>query len=285
MEKEKNKKSKQQEPVTTGHEWDGIKEYDNPDPLWLRYTFYMALFFSLGYWLLYPSWPSQRADGILDWSQYKELEESQQEIEKIREQYLAEFDKATFEQVIADPKLYKFAITGGKSAFLNNCAVCHGSGGAGNLGYPNLTAGAWMWGGKLEDLYQTLKFGIRSGHDETRDSQMAAFGKDKILKPEDVDVLTDFVIGLKDGKNYTDQANNLYQQNCASCHGAKGEGNYEFGAPALNDAIWLYGSDRANVYDVIYNGRQGVMPYWQGKLTDATIRQLALYVHQLGGGE
>jgi len=270
---------------TTGHQWDGIEEFDNDDPLWLRYATYAAIFFALGYWLLYPSWPAQRVDGILNWSQYSELEESLEEIEKIRGEYSSDFDKATFEQIVEDPKLYKFALAGGKIAFLNNCSMCHGVGGNGNVGYPNLTAGAWLWGGKKEDIYQTLLHGIRSGHDEARDSQMAAFGRDGLLSKEEIEMLTDFVITLRDGSNKSAKAEKSYQDNCASCHGVKGEGNYEFGAPALNDAVWLYGGDRETIFDVIYNGRQGVMPYWTGKLSDDTIRKLTIYVHQLGGGE
>jgi cytochrome c oxidase cbb3-type subunit 3 len=285
VEKDQRKKTNPSEPQTTGHEWDGIKEYDNPDPFWLRLMFYCALFFSLGYWLFYPSWPSQYGHGIFDWSQYKELEESQKEIIKRRAVYLDEFNKASFDEIMKNPELYKFAIAGGKSAFANNCAVCHGIGGGGNPGYPNLTAGAWLWGGKPEDIYQTIKFGIRSGHEETRDSQMAAFGRDGILKPDEVNILTDFVMGMYKGQNYSDQANELYQKNCASCHGVKGEGKHEFGGPALNDAIWLYGSDKKTIHDVIYNGRQGVMPQWFGRLSDSTIRELVVYVHGLGGGE
>lgn len=270
---------------TTGHEWDGITEYDNPDPFWLRLLFYATLFFSLGYWLFYPSFPAQREDGILSWSEYIQLNESLEEIKKIRAPYLLEFNKADFEQIVKDPLLLKFANAGGKSAFANNCAVCHGAGGNGNKGYPNLTAGAWLWGGKLDQIYQTIKYGIRSGHLDARDSQMAAFGKDGILTQEQVTILANFVHGLFKGENFSEEANKLYQTNCASCHGDKGQGIYEFGAPALNDAVWLYGGDIATIYDVIYNGRQGVMPYWQQKLDDSTIRQLAIYVHQLGGGQ
>jgi cytochrome c oxidase cbb3-type subunit III len=270
---------------TTGHEWDGIEELDTPDPFWLRLLFYTTLFFSLGYWLLYPSFPSQREYGVLKWAEYKELEDSLNEVKKIKEQYQNELDKASFDQILHNPELLKFALRGGRSAFLNNCAVCHGNGGNGNIGYPNLTAGAWLWGGKLEDIYQTLKYGIRSGHEEARDSQMAAFGRDGILTKDQILLLVDFVRGLYKGGNYSDEANKLYLVNCASCHGDKGQGDYRFGTPALNDAIWLYKNDRDSVYDVIYNGRQGVMPYWINRLDDSVIRQLTIYVHQLGGGQ
>lgn len=270
----------------TGHQWDGIQEYTNPDPFVLRILFYIIVFFLLGYWFLYPSWPTPNTPGWLNWSSYKELDETQEEIKKRRAVYQVDFDKATFDQILKDPVLLKFAITGGKSAFENNCAPCHGAGGGGAPGYPNLTAGSWLWGGKIEDIYTTLMYGIRSGHDETRDSQMAAFGKDKILTPQQVELLTTYVMSLnKGGGDPSDPTYPLFQSECASCHGPSGSGGREFGAPNLRDAIWLYGDGHDTIYDVIYSGRQGIMPYWNGKLSDSTIRQLAIYVHQLGGGE
>lgn len=283
--KTKGKNKVQQEPKTTGHEWDGIREYDNPAPQWLKVIFYGALFFALIYWILYPSWPAQDSHGVLDWTEYNELTDSLAEIKKIRSEYLDEFNKASLEEILKNPRLLKFAIAGGRAAFQNNCAVCHGAGGNGNPGYPNLTAGAWLWGGKIDDIYLTVKNGIRSGHEDARDSQMAAFGKDKILKPEEVDLLVNYVLNLSSSAITNGEAYDLYQKNCAICHGEHGEGRRDVGAPALKNVIWLYGRDAKIVYDVIYNGRQGVMPFWVGKLDDSTIKQLAVYVHQLGGGE
>ena len=276
---------KKSDPPTTGHSWDGIEEFDNPDPSWLRYLFYLTLFFCIGYWILYPSFPAQHNDGALELSQYDELNKSFDELNKKRSAYLADFRKASFKDILKDDRLLQFALVGGKSAFHNNCSVCHGVGGRGNKGYPNLTAGSWLWGGTPEDIYQTIQFGIRSGHEETRDSQMAAFGRDGILTKEEIELLVDYVMHLREGADSASPAHKLFMENCASCHGDKGQGGRDFGAPALNDAIWLYGGDRETIFDVIHNGRQGVMPYWHGKLDDDTIKQLAIYVHQLGGGE
>ena len=281
----KLKKKEENKVETTGHSWDGIEEYKNPDPFWLRLVFYMALFFSLGYWLLYPSWPSQHSHGLLEWTSVKDVNEGLQEIQAKRAIYQQEFDKSSFEQIMNDPRLLKFALNGGNSTFQNNCVMCHGIGGGGNIGYPNLTAGAWLWGGKIDDIYQTILHGIRSEDPETRLSQMAAFGKDNILTEDQINLLVDYVIGLFRNAPKDATADALFQDNCSSCHGSKGEGNYELGAPALNDAIWLYGGDRPTVYHSIYYGRNGVMPYWAGKLDNSQIRQVAIYVHQLGGGQ
>jgi cytochrome c oxidase cbb3-type subunit III len=281
----KKKKISENEVKTTGHEWDGIKEYDNPDPLWLRYLFYITLFFALGYWFLYPSLPSQDNDGILSWSSSKEALLEEAEIKKIQNKYLPDFMKASYNEIFKQQSLLNFGINGGRSAFNNNCAMCHGVGGVGNPGYPNLSAGSWIWGGRPEDIEQTLLYGIRSGHDEARDSQMPSFGRDGTLTPAQIHLLVKHVNGLFKQEPQDEEAHNLFIEHCASCHGNDGGGNREVGAPALNRAIRLYGYSDEIVYDVIYNGRGGVMPYWTGRLSNETIKQLVVYVHQLGGGE
>lgn len=105
------------------------------------------------------------SNGLLDQSSQKELEKSQAEILALRAEYQAEFDKASFEEILRNEKLFKFALAGGKSAFENNYAPCHGVSGGSDIGYPNLATGAWLWGRKLEDIYTTIKYGIRSGHE------------------------------------------------------------------------------------------------------------------------
>ncbi len=291
-EKEKSK-TQQSNKETTGHEWDGVKEYDNPDPTWLRILFYITVVFSLVYWILYPSWPVPSGYGLLKWSSVKELINGEKETEQIRSKYQKEFDQASFEQIIQNDNLLKFATAAGRSAFQNNCAVCHGSGAQGAPGYPNLVAGAWIWGGKIDDIYTTLKHGIRANDEESRQSQMAAFGKDKILTSEDIGLLTHYVLSLSEDDNshqglsaeLYSKASKLFQDNCSACHGVDGGGSREVGAPNLRDKIWLYGNSYDTIYDVIYNGRAGVMPNWSNKLPDSTIRALAIYVNRLGGGE
>lgn len=273
---------------TTGHEWDGLKELNNPAPRWWLWVFYVTVIWSIGYWVVYPAWPtlSGHTKGMLNWTQHSELKHSQAEINLRQEQYLDKFQQADFNKIMNDPELFSFANAGGAAAFKDNCATCHGTGGAGGKGYPNLNDDDWLWGGKIEDIYQTIQYGIRSPHDETRASMMPAFGKDTILTPDEISTMVSYVMDISSGKDVSSHAGaDIFQQQCAACHGTDAKGIRDVGAPNLTDDIWLYGGDKATIQKTIFYGRNGVMPFWKDRLNDNTIRQLAVYVHSLGGGE
>ena len=274
---------------TTGHNWDGIQELNNPAPRWWLYVWAACIIWSFGYWVIYPTWPifGGNTKGTLGWTQFNQLEASQADIMQRQAVYLAKFKTASYEEISKDPELHAFAVAGGNALFKNNCAVCHGSGAQGGKGYPNLNDDDWLWGGKISDIEQTLKYGIRSGHDEARQSQMPSFGKDGLLSKDEINQVVDYVLTLssKTGADKSLAGAEIFANNCAACHGPEGKGGREFGAPNLSDAIWLYGGDKATVFETVYNARAGVMPYWKGKLSDDSIRQLAVYIHGLGGGE
>lgn len=274
---------------TTGHEWDGLKELNNPLPRWWVWVFIVSCIWAFGYFFFYPAWPvpGGATEGSLGYTQYKELAESQQEIFERQQVYLEKFEEAGFEEIMNDPELYAFAIAGGKAAFKDNCATCHGSGAEGGNGYPNLNDDDWLWGGKVTDIYTTLLHGIRvHGDYDTRLSQMPAFGKDQVLNKEEINQVVDYVLALSAEGDVTSMpGHGIFQAHCASCHGADGKGLHEFGAPNLTDSIWFYGGDRETVYETVFYARGGMMPAWKDRLDDNTIRQLSIYVHQLGGGE
>jgi cytochrome c oxidase cbb3-type subunit III len=274
---------------TTGHDWDGIKELNNPAPRWWLWVFYLTVIWSFGYFILFPAWPipGGATAGYLGYSQYKALEESQTEIAIKQQAYLDRFHASSFQDIMKDPELYAFAQAGGATLFKDNCATCHGAGGAGRASYPNLADDDWLWGGKVNDIYDTIRYGIRSGDDNARVGPMPAFGKDGLLKREDIDVVVDYVRALSSDKKPASfaQGAEIFKTSCASCHGDDARGNYAFGAPNLTDHIWLYGSDRKTVYQSVFNGRGGVMPVWRHRLSKDQMRELAIYVHELGGGE
>ena len=197
---------------------------------------------------------------------------------------------ATLAQIKADPNLFQIAMAQGKAAFGDNCAACHGVGGAGAKGYPNLNDDDWLWGGSLPAIQQTIRHGIRvAGDNDTRVSQMPAFGRDGVLKREEILAVASHVrelAGLStEPKADLKLGRKVFADNCAACHGATGKGNQELGAPNLTDAISLYGMDMASLTETIANSRNGVMPAWAGRLDETTIKALTVYVHSLGGGQ
>ncbi|MFO0388372.1 MAG: cytochrome-c oxidase, cbb3-type subunit III [Alphaproteobacteria bacterium] len=270
---------------TTGHEWDGLKELNNPAPRWWLIVFAITCIWAVGYWVVYPAWPtlSGNTQGTAGWTQYKKLAEEQAEISARRGEFAAKIKAHSLEDIQKDPELYAFAVAGGKTIFKENCAACHGTGAAGGKGYPNLNDDDWLWGGTLNDIYTTLKVGVRSTHEDTRTSQMPAFGA--TLKREEIEAVAKHVLSLAGNDKGNAEGAALFATNCSSCHGTDGKGGREFGAPNLADAISLYGSDKASIMQQIYNPRHGVMPSWESRLPDKTIKQLTIYVHSLGGGE
>jgi len=275
---------------TTGHDWDGIQELNTPLPRWWLVVFYACIVWAIGYWIAMPAWPLLHGytHGLLNHSQRDDVTANVQALKNARAAKEHELTKASLQQIQSNPDLLQFAMAEGKSAFGDNCAPCHGSGGQGAHGYPNLNDDFWLWGGKLEDIQHTIIVGVRSTSSETRQSQMPAFGHDAILKPGQIGDLTEYVVHLSGraaNPAAVQRAAKLFADNCAACHGAEGKGNREFGAPNLTDNDWLYGPNREDIHDQIWNGHGGVMPTWGGRLSPETIKSLAVYVHSLGGGE
>ena len=285
-ENKKNKKSLENS-STTGHNWDGVSEYDVPTPRWWLIVWIICIIWAIIYWFFYPTWPTIKGNtkGSLNWTKFSELSKDQKQIEDKKIVYLEQMTKKSLPEILQDEKLMQFALNTGKSAFRENCSACHGQGAQGYKGYPNLNDDDWLWGGKLEDIYKTLLYGIRSGHDLARVNQMPSFGLDKVLKKAEINDTIEYVLSLSNKSEYNANGEAIFKANCVACHGNEGKGNQELGAPNLTDAIWLYGSDKKDIYYTIYYARAGVMPYWNNRLDDNTIKSLSIYVHSLGGGK
>jgi cytochrome c oxidase cbb3-type subunit III len=277
---------------TTGHEWDGIQELNTPLPRWWLWVFYACIIWSFGYWVIYPTWPmvSDYSKGVLGWSQRASVAA---DVEEARASHAKE-NEAIAALSLADikgkPELLNFALAGGKAAFGDNCAACHGRGAQGSPGFPNLNDDKWLWGGTLEQIHQTVTYGVRSGNDKARVSQMPHFGDDKLLTPEQIGDTAEYVLSLSklphdDAAAKRGDAVFHGDGGCLACHGDEGKGNQEMGAPNLTDNIWLYGGTKAAIQHQIETGHGGVMPAWVERLDPVTIKKLALYVHSLGGGQ
>jgi cytochrome c oxidase cbb3-type subunit 3 len=280
------------EPETTGHEWDGIHELNKPLPKWWLWTFYATIVWAIGYWLLMPAWPlvSSYTKGFLGYSQRETVAEQLQAAKAAQAVYREQIAKSDLDAITANPELLNFALAGGEAAFGDNCAPCHGRGAQGAFGYPNLRDDSWLWGGTLAAIHQTITHGVRANDPETRSpgAQMPAFGKMGVLQEPQIADVAEYVLSLSDhadDKEAAERGSKIFASTCAPCHGPEGKGNQAIGAPDLSDELWLYAGDKTTIMNTIRNGRGGVMPAWGGRLDPETIKELAVYVHSLGGGQ
>jgi cytochrome c oxidase cbb3-type subunit 3 len=276
---------------TTGHEWDGIRELNTPLPKWWLMVLYACILWSVGYWVVYPAWPSLTSytTGMFGYNSRADLSSQVATAKAAQSQWLNAIADSPVEAIEADPELLNFAMAGGRAAFNENCAPCHAVGGAGRPGFPVLADDEWLWGGTLADISKTLQHGIRHVDDtETRVTDMPRFGADGILDRDQINSVSEFVLSLSGQATdpaLTENGRQLFADNCAACHGPAGLGLREFGAPSLVDEIWLYGGEKSQIQAQIHDPKMGVMPAWSGRLDAAKIKMLAIYVHSLGGGE
>lgn len=130
----------------TDHEYDGIKELDNPPPTWIMAIFFITILFSLLYAAHY-FWFGQGE------SQDKEY------ITQVNE-YTLEFEKnkqKTGELVLLKDEV---SLTEGESIFNEmNCFTCHGKSGEGNAVGPNLVDDFWIHGCDFNSVFNIIKNG------------------------------------------------------------------------------------------------------------------------------
>lgn len=286
-----NKKLEKQEVKTTGHEWDGIEEYNNPLPRWWLWTFVICIIWALGYVVLYPAIPMGKdfSKGTLGWNQYNNLDKKIAEADEAKQSFNDQISASSVQEIIDNPELHPFAVAGGKAAFALHCSQCHGSNANGAKGYPSLLDDEWLWGGEIADIVQTITHGIRYYDDpETRDSAMMAYGDMEMLSEKEILDVIHYIqtvaLAAKETAS-SERGKVVFADNCASCHGANLGGGQEFGAPALNNDIWLYGSSEEVLKETLYKGRAGQMPAFGSRLDENTIKKLAVFVHSLSGGQ
>ncbi len=254
---------------TTGHKWDGdLAEYNNPLPRWWSWLFYITIVVSLVYLVLYPGLGSWK--GTLGWSQVGQLKDEQALAEKQYGPLYKKFASTEVHALMKDPE----ALAIGQKLFLNNCAQCHASDGGGSRGFPNLTAGAWQWGGDAAAIKATIA--------EGRNGVMPPFGG--ALGREEVKNLAQYVrslSGLTADSIRVAMGKEVYLRTCVACHGAEGKGNVALGAPNLTDKNWLHGSAEPIVVETITKGRSSQMPAHKTLLDEARIHLLTAYVLSL----
>jgi cytochrome c oxidase cbb3-type subunit III len=278
--------------ATTGHEWDGLTELNHPLPRWWLWIFYACIVFSIGYWIVYPSWPliTSYVGGVSGWHSRSAVVTDLEALKALRGPNVAKLAATPLADIEKDASLLDFTLAYGRVAFRENCAACHGAGGGGARGYPSLLDDDWLWGGSAEAILQTVSHGVRNADPDSRQGgPMPAFGRDGILKPEQITNVASYVRSLS-GLDVDPSADiaagaKVFAETCAVCHGADGKGKRDIGSPNLTDAVWLYGSSLPTMLQTINNGRGGSMPSWGERLDPTTIKALTVFVHSLGGGE
>lgn len=275
---------------TTGHEWDGIKELNNPLPRWWLGILWITVAWAVVYWVLMPAWPgiTGYTKGVTGQSDRADVARELAALEQVRGEAAMQLKTASLQQIEQDPELQAFALAVGQSVFGDNCATCHGAGGAGAKGYPNLRDDVWLWGGSLDQIHRTIRAGVRTEHAEAHQSQMPAFGRDQMLNAAQINDLTEYVVAISGRKADTaavGRAAPVFAEQCAACHGPTGKGGATPGSPDLTDAEWLYGSRREDIRGQIENGRNGVMPTWESRFSPETLKALAVYIHANAGGQ
>jgi len=280
--------------TTTGHEWDGIKELNTPLPKWWVYVFWATVLWSIGYWIVYPAWPTANdyTRGTFGYSSRATLDQELAAQKASRSGWMTKISAASADDIAKDKTLLNYALAGGKILFNENCAACHGTGGVGTPGaYPSLADDVWLWGGTLADIQQTITHGVRNEDPESRQSAMLRFGADGILTKDQISQVADYVVSLA---TKTPAAGSpgaqIFAENCVACHGEGGVGMKEVGAPPLTTSIrTFHKAGKDGIVDQVTDPKHGSMPSWgttYGKnLKPEEIKLLAVYVHSLGGGK
>lgn len=278
---------------TTGHDWDGIEEYNNPLPRWWVWVFYATIVWGIGYSIAYPAWPliSGATPGLLGASTRADVVAEIKRFDDANAAIKQQLIEAELTGISENPELMAYAERAGAAVFKTNCAQCHGSGAAGveGKGYPNLLDDDWLWGGDIENIHLTITHGIRNTTDaDARYSEMPKFGADQLLEPQQISEVVEYVLKLSGQEHDAALASageTVFVDNCSSCHMEDGSGDINQGAPKLSDAIWLYGGSREAITETVNYARFGVMPNWNTRLSEDEIRAVALYVHSRGGGQ
>ncbi|KQZ82838.1 cytochrome C [Mesorhizobium sp. Root157] len=275
--------------MTTGHEWNGIEELETPIPRLVFYFLGATILFSVICWVLYPTWPlgSTFTKGLTGFDQRNLVTEQVARADAERAAaWAGKVEAMSYAEIEADPALMEPVREAGRTLFVDNCAACHGVNATGGPGFPNLTAKSWLWGGEPEAIEETIKVGINSTNDDTRVSQMMAFGRDGVLAAAQISDVVTYVRSLSGAEGDAarmEAGKEVFAANCVACHGDDAKGSHDVGAPDLTDHFWIYGGDTSSVYTSVYSGRQGHMPHWDTRLSPLQVKLLTLYVHTLDG--
>jgi cytochrome c oxidase cbb3-type subunit 3 len=271
---------------TTGHEWDEtLAELTNQPPKWWMLGLHASWICVVVYSIIYPTWPmlTTHTKGIMGWTSIGEYKKDLGSLDQVRAKYEDQLPGKSAAAILADDELSNYVMRSAKVLFGDNCAACHGTGGAGNPGYPVLVDDDWLYGGTIEVIEQTINNG--------RTGMMPKMGGAQLSGAE-IDKLANAIVG---GNIASEPL--FLEKGCIACHGMDGKGNPMLGGANLTDGIWRFAAadQLASVKHTITHGvndpsdaqtRSAVMPKFAGsKLSETELKKLAVYVHKLGGGQ
>lgn len=269
---------------TTGHEWNGITELNTRVPRAVWWAIGITHVWALIIWILLPSWPliTTYTKGLLGVDQRELVQGEIQAGQRYRAYWEANLAAASLDDIRGEQALMDVVAASAPTLWGDNCAACHGMLGVGGPGFPNLTDDAWLWGGSDEAVLESIRVGINATHPETRVSEMLAFGQLDVLTRDQIRAVAAYVqslSGLADpNPEVRAEGQTIFEVNCTSCHGEDATGMNEVGAPNLTDEFWIYGGSDEAIFASIHDGRRGWMPAWEGRLSEAQNKILALYL-------
>lgn len=276
----------------TGHVWDDtLRELTNDPPKWWMIGFHASWILVLSYGLIYPMWPlvHTHTKGLTGWTAIGEYKKDLEALDAKRAKFedkiqtlMNNDEKGTAAAILADDELKSYVVRSAKVLFGDNCAACHGAGGQGNPNFPVLADDDWLYGGDINTIETTITGG--------RHGMMPQHGT-KMTEAQ-IDELANAIYNQKPASSPL-----FMEQGCFACHGADGKGNHMLGSANLTDGIYRFAAQDqlASIKYTITHGvndpadpqtRDAVMPKFGGsKLSKTDIKKLAVYVHELGGGQ
>lgn len=274
--------------MTTGHEWNGIKELNTPIPLVLVVFLTAAFLFAVGYWIFMPAWPlgDTYTKGTLGFDQRQHLAQQIEKDLSDQSSWMDPLEQLDFDSIRNNTQLMAIINESGPALFEDNCAMCHGNNGDGGRFFPKLNDSSWLWGSDPNSILKTLEVGINSTHPDTRFALMPAFGATGVLDASTIDNLVVFLqsrvaTNSSPSTTISNTGAATYAMYCAGCHGEDGTGNTNIGGPNLIDAYWIYGGDEMALKTTLHDGRKGHMPAWENRLTLGERKILTFYVLSL----
>ena len=215
--------------------------------------------------------------------------------------------------ILKSLRLGKTAMVLGREIYDKSCASCHGADlkGIPDQHTPDLTDAEWRFSGDdyesgghakfPSDVEWTVRYGIRSGHENARGAEVNMlaydpkyrteedtkdFGDKEYLTPAEIDEVVEYVLqisGQRADRTKAARGKTLFNDNtkgnCVDCHGADGSGIDTFGSSNLTKKnLFLYGSDRGSIRESLVKGRHGSMPAFDGVLKSAEIKAVSVFV-------